>query len=277
MPSAHDLLILAVIYFFAYWLGVFVSKFWVWLRFTIIFVFIFTFYQNFNFSDINLPIFLVIILPILIFVFPSVKIIINNPNNPINKIIFSFASFFENINGLFYKYKRYKIAQAQRQAEREEEKRRRDEDEKQRKAEERELQYVKQALQYIFKNCKSTKRFKELLQNAQIKFTRNPVIFTYLPSMKEYDLITLDLQNEFNIFIINLGNKKANEEQSQQNPPKSPYDIIGVSEHMSLAEIKAIYAELVKIYHPDTGKVKDAKKFIEVTEAFKEIRNLKNG
>jgi curved DNA-binding protein CbpA len=44
---------------------------------------------------------------------------------------------------------------------------------------------------------------------------------------------------------------------------------------MSLADIKRVYTELAKIYHPDTGKVKNDTKFKEINEAFEQIRKMK--
>ncbi|WP_269522409.1 J domain-containing protein [Coraliomargarita parva] len=54
-----------------------------------------------------------------------------------------------------------------------------------------------------------------------------------------------------------------------------PYEVLGASEDQSLEEINAIYKGLSKVYHPDMGKVRDAKKFREITEAYNNIKQSK--
>ena len=52
-------------------------------------------------------------------------------------------------------------------------------------------------------------------------------------------------------------------------PMKSPYEILGVPKTASASQIKRAYRKLAKRFHPDAlGKVGDADKFREATEAY---------
>ena len=53
----------------------------------------------------------------------------------------------------------------------------------------------------------------------------------------------------------------------------NPYKVLGVSPTSSLEEIKIVYRQLSKIYHPDM-KTGNEKKFREVNEAWKSIQKL---
>lgn len=56
---------------------------------------------------------------------------------------------------------------------------------------------------------------------------------------------------------------------------KSPYDILGLKEGASYAEIKKAYRNLAKIYHPDNKETGDDARFREINEAYEEITNPK--
>ena len=53
------------------------------------------------------------------------------------------------------------------------------------------------------------------------------------------------------------------------------YDILGVSRNSSKEDIKRVYKQLAKIYHPDLNKETYAKeKFVEIQNAYEKIINL---
>lgn len=56
---------------------------------------------------------------------------------------------------------------------------------------------------------------------------------------------------------------------------KNPYEVLGVSPNMSKEEVKSRYRYLVKIYHPDKSSG-DASKFIEIQQAWEELKVLGN-
>jgi len=74
----------------------------------------------------------------------------------------------------------------------------------------------------------------------------------------------------------------SQEEQAQEqqyeayNQAYNPFHVLGVTEEMSLDEIKRVYRQLCLIYHPDrpTG---NKEKFLEIQEAWEQIRNIKEG
>lgn len=51
---------------------------------------------------------------------------------------------------------------------------------------------------------------------------------------------------------------------------KDPYCVLGVTEDMSLNEIKKVYRSLVLIYHPDRGEI-DKEKIKEINWAYERI------
>ena len=61
------------------------------------------------------------------------------------------------------------------------------------------------------------------------------------------------------------------EPKARQSAPVGPYKVLGVTRDMSDSEIKGIYRALCKIYHPDTGTVRNHDKFCEVREAYEQI------
>lgn len=52
----------------------------------------------------------------------------------------------------------------------------------------------------------------------------------------------------------------------------NPYRVLGVSTSMSLEDIRTVYRNLAKKYHPD-GAEGDAKKFMEVNKAWETIKS----
>jgi len=74
MLSLSEILLLAVIYCLAYGFGVFLSKLWWWLRIVVFIIICRTMAYQFNdFETINLPVFLVVIMPMIITALPSLK------------------------------------------------------------------------------------------------------------------------------------------------------------------------------------------------------------
>ncbi len=56
------------------------------------------------------------------------------------------------------------------------------------------------------------------------------------------------------------------------------YKILGLDSSATVFEIKKAYRKLVKQYHPDVSKYKDAhEKFIEINEAYKYLLSAKTG
>ncbi len=73
MQYIDDIVILIVIYATAYGLGALVSKLWWWLRIIIFLVVFKGYFESFDFRVINYKVVLVLIVPALIFVYPSFK------------------------------------------------------------------------------------------------------------------------------------------------------------------------------------------------------------
>ncbi len=62
----------------------------------------------------------------------------------------------------------------------------------------------------------------------------------------------------------------------------NPYEILGVNEHDSIEDIARVFRNLAKKYHPDmsldeTERKTRQEKFMAVTEAYNEIKRLKQG
>jgi DnaJ-domain-containing protein 1 len=105
-----DIPILAILYCLAYGAGVVISKFWVWLR-VIALILIANILFNFEIQEINLPIFFVIIVPIFLLAYPSIKISTSNFNLRINP----FSWIFEKINEKRYLKQREKERERERE------------------------------------------------------------------------------------------------------------------------------------------------------------------
>ena len=70
--------------------------------------------------------------------------------------------------------------------------------------------------------------------------------------------------------------EQAQEQYEAYNQAYNPFHVLGVTDDMSLAEIKRVYHQLCLIYHPDrpTG---NKEKFLEIQEAWEQIRSIKEG
>jgi DnaJ-domain-containing protein 1 len=102
MPNSNDLIFLAVIYFFAYWFGVLVSKFWTWLKIIILVMLPGSFFYSLDFSAVNLPTFLVLVVPACIFAYPSVIRMVA----PTSGLITPFRWIFDELNAKRYRQRR---------------------------------------------------------------------------------------------------------------------------------------------------------------------------
>ncbi|GHU33711.1 hypothetical protein FACS189497_15370 [Betaproteobacteria bacterium] len=73
MPSLDDLVFLAILYCLVYGGGLLVSKLWLWLRIIIIILVLKATLFDVSYEEINIRVFLVVVVPLCIFVYPSVK------------------------------------------------------------------------------------------------------------------------------------------------------------------------------------------------------------
>jgi DnaJ-domain-containing protein 1 len=73
MSNTGDLIFLAVIYCLAYGVGLVISKLWGWLRIVALILIVRGVMSGIGWKEINLPVFFVIVVPLCIFVYPSVK------------------------------------------------------------------------------------------------------------------------------------------------------------------------------------------------------------
>lgn len=71
------------------------------------------------------------------------------------------------------------------------------------------------------------------------------------------------------------GYQDAYEEEAQEAVSSDPFSILGVPQQMEFDQIRTIYRELCKIYHPDKGKVPNYTKFIEINNAYEQIRKMR--
>jgi hypothetical protein len=113
VPDLDDLIFLSVIYCIAYGLGLLIFKLWAWDRIIAIIVILKSTLFDMNFADINLPVFLVIVVPTCLLLYPSFKKSFA-PNlrfsgNP-------FAWTFEKINERRYLNEREKERKREREA-----------------------------------------------------------------------------------------------------------------------------------------------------------------
>ena len=70
--------------------------------------------------------------------------------------------------------------------------------------------------------------------------------------------------------------RKAQENEQQKPPPKADaYEVLGVTRDMCLDEIRRIFIDLSKIYHPDTGRSKNEAKYKEISNAYDVIKKEK--
>lgn len=70
--------------------------------------------------------------------------------------------------------------------------------------------------------------------------------------------------------------EQAQEQYEAYNQAYNPFHVLGVTDDMSLDKIKRVYHQLCLIYHPDrpTG---NKEKFLEIQEAWEQIRSIKEG
>lgn len=61
---------------------------------------------------------------------------------------------------------------------------------------------------------------------------------------------------------------------SRQNSYKDPYEVLGVARDMTLEEIRSVFKQLCKIYHPDVGQIPNDAKMKDINLAYDEIKKM---
>lgn len=218
MLSLSEILLLTIIYCIAYGFGVFLSKLWWWLRIVIFIIICRTFAYQFNdFETVNLPVFLVVIVPMGIMAIPSLKQL------SFQRKGFSFSPFrFIHDKISMRRYTKWQEQEALREQE---------------QARREELERLERIMRMQAEEAERQRQFER--EQAEQE-ARNRA--------KEGSKRRVDEESQSKA-------GRGGQEQSPQRPKagtkKDPYEVLRVDRNASLEEIRKAYTELSKKYHPD--------------------------
>jgi hypothetical protein len=253
MPTINELIYLAFIYFIAYWLGVLVSKFWFWLRCLVLLMVPGSFFYNLNFSAINLPNFLVLILPACIFAYPSVIRIFAPERGLANPIRW----IYETINEKRYLKRREKEREQERESQRE---------------------TLERAERIIRMQAEEAERQRQFEREKAERETRER-------TEREQQGQGASQQTKDNTKqeqTSKQGNRKDWYDSRGKIKLEIAYKILDLSPDATFEQVKARHKKLQMVYHPDANvgfsehdRKEAEEKTKDINEAFDKIKEAK--
>ena len=226
MLSLSEILLLVIVYCVAYGFGVILSKLWWWLRIVIFIIFCRGLAYQFNdFEVINLPVFLVVIVPMGIMALPSLKQL-SIPRKGFSLNPFQWISDKIKVR----KYLKQKDLSEERERE--------------------ELERFERVLRMQAEEAEKQRQFER--EKAQWEARKRA-------------------EDE--------ARNRAGQEQAPQKPigktKKDSYEVLGVERGASIEEIRKVFLDLSKKYHPDSVSHLGVEfqemaheKYIEIKEAW---------
>ena len=241
MQYIDDIVVLIVIYATVYGLGALVSKLWWWLRIIIFLVVFKGYFESFDFRVINYKVVLVLIVPALIFVYPSFKKMFS--------LSFGVPNPFRWMSDEL-RQRKY-IKQRKQEV----------------KAEEEALERLDRLTQIAERQRKIEREREEAERKAREQARQEA-------ERKAQEEARRKAEQE-----AKRKNGQKEEPKPKANTKTNPYEILGVRESDSLEDIHRAYKELSKLYHPNMvnhlGKEFQEmahEKFIRIEGAWNEIK-----
>ncbi|GHU35933.1 hypothetical protein AGMMS50256_31820 [Betaproteobacteria bacterium] len=239
MFNLDNIVFLAVLYCLAYGLGVLISKFWVWLRVIIIILVLKTYLFDVSFEEINIRVFLVVIVPLCIFVYPSIqKTFAPNFKQGANP----FSWVFEKINE-----KRYLMERKKRQ--------------------EKERETLEQAERILRMQAEEAERQRQFEREKAEREQRERT------ERETRDRAEREARERTNNSQQNQQSQQRESKKADES--KDPYEVLGISRNASFEEIRKAYRKLANQYHPDKVNHLANEKMKEINAAWDKIKSEK--
>jgi len=210
----NDIIFLVVAYLLAYGVGSIVSKLWNWLRLLIVFMAVSSFITGWTFGPVNLRSFLILIVPVILFAYPTIKSLLGSPSG--------FPNPFSWLSDKIGEWKYLK--QRKREQEREREVLERMERITKIQAEEAERQR-RHEREKAEREAKDRAEYQRQQQNKY--------------------------RNSNQGSSQNQAGQQQETTNTKANATQDPYEILGVSRSMSKDEIRKAYLNLMNQYAPD--------------------------
>lgn len=213
--SPNEIFSLGIIYILAYGAGLLVSKFWGWLRLIILFVAVASFVTQANFKTVNMAYFLVFIVPMCLFVYPSLI-----------KILPQFSDFRNPFSWIFEKISESRY-HGRRKAE-----------------QKREQENLKRAERIVRMQTEEAERNRQYEREKAEREARE----------RAEHQKRQQANNQHSKHNESRGHSNQDQQKNKtaNNPStQDPYEVLGVTRGMNKADIRKVYLKLMQQYAPD--------------------------